>query len=211
MQLGRRKIKLSLIICSILISIFIIIAILFNYPDRIPLNDESNENGLNFMNKTREIVTKIDLSGYCYNPEYPDYGSSSENIMIDLKEQNLNQIVSQYRMYYYFYFLDDHYEMIDPRNTGDIMTITTYCYNNTNKEYIDFMEQTSFEGGSEITQTSYCDADGRGSFFDSKWHIDIEISNCGEYPKYGGPGLFTEPDQGNEWNATFTFIYFVEV
>jgi len=205
----RNKIILFSVI-SIIVSILIIATISFKNMDKDKFISEKSDESPDGMKDIKEVVTEVELTGFCYNPDYPEYGSHKEEITIDLDDYHPKQIISQKRMTYYFLYIDDHYSNARS-NTGDIMSIRVICLNNTNDEFMEDITQPGFEGGSIITQISYCDAEGRGKYFDTKWYIEVEISNCGEYPKYGGPGVITEPDQGNEWNATFTFTYNIYV
>ena len=165
------------------------------------------------LESAKKMNISLNLSGYCYNPELPELGSDYENRTIDLEELTGKELCMVVERSYTFSYQDDHCDSIHEYNTGDVFTIRSYGINKTNGEIMDYFEEDSSGfsdmGGSILKMTSYCSNDGRGPYYDSTWFFDIEISDCGEYPKYTRLGLFTEPDQGNEWNmdVEFEFMY----
>lgn len=178
-------------------------------------NDDDNDDSDSDENETedniKEIITTIEFDGYCYNPDYPEFGPSYENFTINLDDYQEGLIICQLQLDMYIQFMDDHMGGLLKNNTGDIFHWNSYCFNKTNGEILDTNEgTTAFEGGEIAIHHSYLTTRGRGPYYESTWYFDIDISNCGEYPKYGGPGFITEPDPGNEWNATLTWRYLVD-
>ena len=170
-------------------------------------NDEKSSDKNSTSDNDLEVLLPVIIEGYCYNPDYPELGPSYENYTINIEEDSCLSLGTMIHLNWTFVFTDDKVG-VDPENTGDVFVVKVYCYNKTDGRIIDTAEVTSFAGGGTMETQHYCDADGRGPYFDVVWYIDIQISDCGEYLGRGPDGLGYQPDTGNDWTMEleFTFI-----
>ena len=195
---------------KIIISIFItglILLLSFSFSFYINKKFKENSNKYSYsFNTHSDYIFDLDVSGYCYNPDYPELGHSSQNIVINLTEKAGREIYSLDFLEGTFNFIDDHYGSRSPKDTGDVFSYHFYILNKTNGEILDSIyRESSFEGG-EI-HIFQCNLSGRnrGTYYEPYYRIDISISNCGEYPKYWKWGFFSEPDPGNDWHLSLKF------
>lgn len=157
-----------------------------------------------------EVETKVftyDISGYCHNPEYPDLGPSEQSVVVDWERLTGDRIYKQIQLDVYWGYEDDHFGSRSPKDTGDIISVYEFINNITTGEEAYNGGVTGFEGGAYGDWHIYLKNISDGIHLEPIYHMDLSIENCGEYPKYGGPGLITEPDLGNSWNATLTLTY----
>jgi len=157
----------------------------------------------------RKKTIILNISGYCYNPDFPESGPSYQNLIVDFEKETGYTIYSLDLLEGVFHFIDDHCGSFSSKDTGDTFHYNFYYINKTSGERWLEMPWTSFAGGETNTYKNYlCNVSG-GKDFNMKYYLDINISNCGEYPKYfkWGIGYFSEPDPGNSWYLDLKLHY----
>jgi hypothetical protein len=197
---------LALVITSIIVSNGI--------EEFVGISLENGDNGRNLSTEpeiTQTLIKKeiyLERSGYCYNPDYPESGPSSEILTFDWEEiTGGDVIVKQLVINSSFISEDDHYGSYSEDDTGDMFALNHVLYNKSTGE-------EEYRGGIG-TFPGVCSASFHlqlknitgGVGLLPFYQFEIEISNCGEYPLYWKLGIFSEPDPGNEWKLELTFSY----
>lgn len=224
---GRRKkgcIGISIFIIMILISISVITYFNNSHDSHaesvindtvennknISLENESDSESepINTESSTGLVRKEIYLerSGYCHNPELNN-GPSKEILTFDWEEITEDIIVKQLFINYTFIAEDDHYGSLSDEDTGDIFMLTDVLYNKTNGEEEYRGGVATFPGECSAACNIHLQNITGGIGLLPKFQLEIEISNCGEYPLYWKLGIFSEPDPGNEWKLELTYSY----
>lgn len=150
------------------------------------------------------------VSGYCYNPEYPEYGPSSDIRIFNWEELTGDRISKQLFINYTLDAEDDHYGSFSEDDTGDVFILTDVLYNKSTGE-------EEYRGGI-ATFPGVCSADTQihlqnitgGVGLLPTFQFEINITNCGEYPVYWKLGIVSEPDPGNAWRLLIEYVYIPE-
>jgi len=182
-----------------------------NYNNKDDSSDKLNNSVINNEDSVNDNKDKTEfsiiniynnVSGFCYNPNFPTSGPNKLNFIINLENISGKKIISTINMSYDFFFSDDHFTYNSEIDTGDIFNISTKCKNRTGGYCWNSYYHT-YPGGLYSGCRLFCNNSNDGKYYDTVWQFSVEIFNCGNYSKYWHLGIFTEPDMGNYWNATF--------
>ncbi len=185
-------------------------------PDDNITNDEGPQNNSDDIEEPSNdpdqeyYIYEYQAKGYCYNPEYPETGPSSQTLHLNWEELTGHRIKKQISCEITLIAEDDHYGSYSDEDTGDIFILYHSIYNKTTGEIEVAFQDISFPGQCGSYFKIHLENITGGVCLLPIYDLEISISNCGSYPKYWKAGLFSEPDPGNEWIVEIKFIYIPE-
>jgi len=150
------------------------------------------------------------LSGYCYNPDYPEYGPSGVTYQFDWEDLTGDEIKKQLFLSMYLIAEDDHYGSFSDDDTGDVFSYHYELYNLTYEEVEHKGGFVTFPGVCSGYHRVHLQNITQGIGLMTLFQFQLNISNCGEYPVYWELGLISEPDPGNDWRIEFIYEYIPE-